>query len=157
MFLYKSYFNGFKSKICKSDSMNIFDVSFCKTTRHNIKDISGPSSRAMQMRARPFGNAHRMQLQISPGYTGLFVPQKPRLFHGDVSFILLPGNKSFTRIWQLFNLAQKRNKGGKTPQENTEILNFTSICEVFNLSNRFSCWQHSGERFITSKQPLPGY
>lgn len=136
---------------------------FAKHRRRNIKDISGPGSRAMQMRSHPFGNVHRMQLQISPGYTGLFVPRKTRLFHRDVSFMLLPGSKSFTRTWQLFNLARKHNKGSKTQQKNSETSNITSICEVSDLSIRFGCWQHSWARFYNFqtarliRKPQPGY
>lgn len=36
------------------------------------------------MRSHPFGNVHHMQLEISPGYTELFVPLKTEEFHSDV-------------------------------------------------------------------------
>lgn len=71
------------------------------------------------MRSHPFGNVHHMQLEISPGYTELFVPLKTEEFHSDVhpmapNPLPTPPQESLTRVQQLFNLASQCHKDGKT-------------------------------------------
>lgn len=74
------------------------------------------------MRSHPFGNVHHMQLEISPGYTELFVPLKTEEFHSDVhpmapNPLPTPPQESLTRVQQLFNLASQCHKDGKTLKE----------------------------------------
>lgn len=112
---------------------------FAKHPRCNIKDISGSGSEAMQMRSHPFGNVHHMQLEISPGYTELFVPLKTEEFHSDVHPMAqtpsLPHPKKASReyssylIWQV-NVTKTAKHWRKNPIETSLMI---SKCEVFNL------------------------